>query len=87
MNINRRNLLMGTVGALDSQAASPALRLAFSLYGMKTYPIGEAIEACKEIGYEGVEVCLLDGWPMDGLKQALARTKLEVASFYPENGG
>ena len=86
MNITRRNLLLGTV-ALDSQAAAPALRLAFSLYGMKSFPIGEAIEACKEIGYEGVEVCLLDGWPMDGLKQALAKTKLEVASFMEKLDG
>ncbi len=83
MSLSRRTLFTGTIGASCSHAAAPALRLAFSLYGMKSYPIGEAVEACKEIGYEGVEVCLLDGWPADqaSLKQTLAKTKVEVASF------
>lgn len=77
--ITRRNLLLGTAMA----ATKPVLRLAFSLYGMKSMPLGESIQACKDIGYEGVEVCLLDGWPSSSLelKGALSRTKIEVASF------
>ncbi len=82
--IDRRTFLIGTgLGANTNAATKPALRLAFSLYGMKTLPMDEAIQSCKEIGYEGVEVCLLDGWQVDRtvLKNVLGRHRMEAASF------
>jgi sugar phosphate isomerase/epimerase len=80
--LTRRLILGGMAGSV--WGASPAaLRLGFSLYGMKGYPLGEAIETLREIGYEGIEVCLLDGWKVDQteLLDALKRTRMQVASF------
>ena len=82
--INRRIFFISAaLGANVNAANKPALRLAFSLYGMKTLPMNEAIQACKEVGYDGVEVCLLDGWPVQRteLKDALAKHQMEAASF------
>lgn len=77
--ITRRNLLLGAATA----TTKPALQLAFSLYGMKSMPLKESIQVCKEIGYQGVEVCLLDGWPTGhgALIDALAANRMEIASF------
>ncbi len=77
--ITRRNLLLGAATA----TTKPALQLAFSLYGMKSMPLKESIQICKEIGYQGVEVCLLDGCPTGhgALIDALAATRMEIASF------
>ncbi|WP_425618716.1 sugar phosphate isomerase/epimerase family protein [Anatilimnocola sp. NA78] len=55
--------------ARDATAAVPPSRreplLGFSLYGMKSLPLGEALQQCATIGYQCVELPVLADWPAD----------------------
>jgi inosose dehydratase len=72
MNVHRRAFLQ-TTAALVGSAVLPvraaqresAIRLAFSLYGMKRLKPVESLRACAEIGYGGVELALMPGWPTE----------------------
>lgn len=37
--------------------------LGFGTYGMRGLPVLEAIKQTGRIGYRGIELCLIDGWP------------------------
>tara|TARA_R110002049_G_scaffold285698_4_gene466943 strand:+ start:59301 stop:60239 length:939 start_codon:yes stop_codon:yes gene_type:complete len=79
MNDSRRHFLKLGSAAFASTcvthpsllAASPSNDLSdvrpigFSLYGMKSLPVTDAIEACARIGYNSVEVCVLEGFPTE----------------------
>ncbi len=64
-------------------AASPSkIGFGFSLYGMKSIDVTQALKICADIGYSGVELCCLKDWPCDPalLKKAdrdKLRTELE----------
>lgn len=71
MPISRRTALQVLSSALfvapnGWAAAAPArIPFAFSLYGMKTLPLAQALKVCADIGYSGVELACMKDWPCD----------------------
>lgn len=96
--INRRQLLQhAAVGValtalqLPLHAAESAISLGFSLYGMKSLPIGDSLKICAEIGYRNVELTLTTGYPTEprllspsdrqALRESLAKYCLSVSGL------
>lgn len=52
----------GVAFAEDKPTRHP---LGFSLYGMKSLPLAEAISVCAKVGYDGVELALMPGYPAE----------------------
>ena len=49
--------------ASKSSLSKSQVRLGFGNYGMKGLAAEDAVKCCSEIGYEGLELCLIDDWP------------------------
>jgi inosose dehydratase len=74
-----------------SRAANTGASLGFSLYGMKTVPLDDALRACAEIGYRNVELALNTGFPTEpkllsaaarkNLRNRLAALQLDVSAL------
>ena len=63
--LTRRHFLAtATLAACSLPAAAPARRvgLGFSLYGMKTLPVADALRVCAEAGFHDVEFALNPGY-------------------------
>src|SRR5262245_33803543 len=56
-------LLVGARRALGTADDKRAIGLGFSLYGMRSLPLAEALKACASVGYECVELPLMSDWP------------------------
>src|SRR5262245_30221783 len=67
----RRQFLASTLAVTATaelfagDAARSAIPFAFSLYGMRSLGLIPGIEACAKIGYDGVEIATMPGWPGD----------------------
>jgi sugar phosphate isomerase/epimerase len=86
--ISRRSFLSATIaGAIASAArgavagadAKRTIGLGFSLYGMKTLALAEAIDACADLGYDCVELPVMPDWPSDSAKLS-ADSRRELAA-------
>lgn len=59
-------------GAAETRRTAPGIAFAFSLYGMRTLPLTRALRVCADIGYSGVELACMTGWPCDPAALAAA---------------
>lgn len=58
-----------------TQTARNKRPIGFSLYGMKSLPVIEALDHCKRIGYDNVELCLMKDFPTELGKFPVAEQK------------
>jgi sugar phosphate isomerase/epimerase len=91
--MQRRTFLAATVGMLSSADSSRSrpITLGFSLYGMATVSMPEAIASVARIGYDDVEVASLAGYPGDPdkldsaaraqIRKTLEKHSLQISAF------
>ena len=86
-----RSIASGTDPIWETEATGRTIGLNTGTYGMKALKPVDALRAIAEIGYDGVELCLIAGWPTDPavlgssdrreIRQALQDTGLALPSL------
>ena len=62
---------------LAQEKTAAGFGLGFTLYGMKSLSLDDALTTCAKVGYDNVELCLLEGYPtVPALLSAADRAKL-----------
>ena len=82
----RREWLLGAAAAATSPLAAGAskgpVKLHVGTYGMQPLEVDRAVATIREIGYDGVELCLMPGWPSEPSKlDAAARRRIRATKF------
>ena len=75
----------------NAQAQLASITFGFSLYGMRRLSLDDALEACRRIGYDAVELAVMPDWPADPrrlskddrrqLRERLGELKLELPAL------
>lgn len=83
--------LMPSLALAAPAAKSTAVSFGFTLYGMRSLPVAEALRLCSGIGYDSVELACMPDWPSAPeslsatirmeLRKQLADAKLVVSSL------
>ncbi|MBI3208529.1 MAG: hypothetical protein HYZ37_06465, partial [Candidatus Solibacter usitatus] len=63
--ILRREFLTALAATPLLSAKQKTIGLAFGTYGMKTLANAEAFSILRKTGYDGVQLCIMPGWPTD----------------------
>lgn len=81
----------GRIPALQARESQAEVDFGFTLYGMRSVPLAEAIRVCGEIGYNSLELACLKDWPADpdlltavqrrDLRSQLQAANLDLASL------
>lgn len=76
--------------AAAAAAKGKARPIGFSLYGMKSLPVLEALDHCKRIGYDNVEMCLMKDFPSElgkfsATDQRAVRDRLRSTGLEPSS--
>ncbi len=89
--LNRRCLLAGAASQLAlgavygaGPAATPTIGFGFGTYGMHSLKTDEAIRQCAEIGYDGIEFALMNGWPTEPLLLS-QQDRIEIRNLLSES--
>lgn len=80
--IRRRDLLSLAAPAALRAASTGDVRLHASTYAMQKLDVDAAILQLRKIGYDGVELCLMPGWPSEPEKfDSAARGRVRASGF------
>ncbi len=61
------------------------MKLSYSTWGMQTTPIDEALRHCAALGFDGLELTVIPGWPTDAATLD-ATERRRIRSLYDEAG-
>jgi len=83
--MNRREFLAASAAMLALGADAPEITFGFTLYGMKSLPLDDALKTCASIGYQSVELALMPGYHNDfdraKLRDRLRELKLTLPAL------
>lgn len=61
------------------------MKLSYSTWGMQTTPIDVAVRHCAELGFDGLELTVIPGWPTDAAKLDRAERQ-RIRALYDDAG-
>lgn len=61
------------------------MKLSFSTWGMRETPIGTAVAHCAQLGYDGLELTVIPGWPTDAATLDHAARR-RIRKLYDDHG-
>ncbi len=61
------------------------MKLSYSTWGMQTTPIDEAVRHCAALGYDGLELTVIPGWPTDAATMS-AEERQRIRRLYDGSG-